>query len=190
MLNTQDFKFGIIQNENDTNVKQFFYPNTWNIENTPQFQRLVIAPESNQIELIIELCKTLPEPFGILYVLVVPRGENEEGRYQIAQPLNHKETEIFLRDFKDYFEKDARHHIWIASIPTNSMLIYDNHNIIYAYGELEKFEKIISEKGLIQKEIIVPVPHVHGYNPTFDVEEERILSKFNWKHFPLTESDY
>ena len=189
-MNPPNFKFGTVENENDTNVKEYFYSNIWSVENAPQYQRLAVAPESNQIELIFELSRILPEPFGILYVLVIPRGGNEEGRYQIAQPLSRQEMESFLNDFKDYFEKDARHHIWIASVPTNSMLIYDNHNIIYAYGELEKFQKVIEEKSLIRQDVIIPVPHVHSYNPKYDVEEKGILSEFQWKHFPLAESDY
>lgn len=67
-MNTQEYKFGIVQNELDQNPKQFFYSNIWNTEKSPQFERLVIAPESNQIDLIIDLSKRLPEPFGILYI--------------------------------------------------------------------------------------------------------------------------
>lgn len=151
---------------------------------------MIIAPETNQIELIIDLTKDMSEPFGVLYVLVVPRGGNEEGRYQVSQPLSRYEMESFLKDFKDFFEKDARHHIWIASIPNNSMLVYDNHNVIYAYGELGEFKKTIHKNGFKEENVVIPVPHVHSYNPKFDKEENRILSIFEWKKFPLVESDY
>lgn len=188
-MQPQNFKFGTIEDEQDLNVKRFSYPNIWSIEQTSETERLIIAPASGQIDLIIELSRILPEPFGILYILSVPRGENDEGRYQSAQPASRAVMETFLNDFRDFFENDARHHVWIASLPSNTMLVYDKHNVIYAYGELAKFKQILLARGLTQGDVSFPVPHVHNYNPKFDTEETRILSYAEWKKFPLAESD-
>jgi hypothetical protein len=189
-MQPQNFKFGTVQDERDTNVKRFFFPNLWNIEKTLGPDRLIIAPASGHIDLIIELSRILPEPFGILYVLAVPRGGNDEGRYQSSAPASRAVMEAFLNNFRDFFENDARHHIWIASLPSNDTLVYDNHNVIYAYGELEKFKRILLNKGLTQGDVSFPVPHVHSYNQKFDVEETRVLSYAEWRKFPLEESDY
>lgn len=189
-MQSQNFKFGTVRDEQDTNAQRFSFPNLWDIEKTSEPARLIIAPESGHIDLIIELSRALPEPFGILYVLVVPRGGNEEGRYQSDAPAGRPAMEPFLSEFRDFFEKDARHHIWIFSLPGRAMLVYDNHNVIYAYGELEKFKEVLDAKGFTQGGVNLPVPHVHLYNPTFDSEETRILSSAGWKKFPLLESDY
>ncbi|CAN5518720.1 hypothetical protein BH10ACI1_BH10ACI1_23860 [soil metagenome] len=184
-----NFKFGTVENEQDLNVKRFSYSNIWNVEKTSDSERLIIAPSSGQIDLIIELSRILPEPFGILYILTVPRGGNEEGRYQSSAPASRAVMESFLNNFRDFFENDARHHIWIASLPSNAMLVYDKHNVIYAYGEIENFKPILLAKGLTQGDVSFPVPHVHSYNPKFDAEETRILSYAEWKKFPLAEND-
>jgi hypothetical protein len=189
-MQTQNFKFGTIQNEQDTNVKQFFYPNLWNIEKTSGPERLIIAPASGYIDLMIELTRILPEPFGILYILAVPRGGNDGGRYQNAQPASRVEMEAFLKSFRDFFESDARHHIWTVSLPSNAMLVYDNHNVIYAYGELENFKQVLLAKDLKRGDVSFPVPHMHNYNPKFDAEETRVLEYAEWKKFPLQENDY
>lgn len=189
LMQPQSFKFGQFQDGNDTKVKQFFYPNIWNIEKFSGTERLIIAPESGQIDLIIELSQILPEPFGILYVLGVPRGGNEEGRYQNKQPVSRAEMEAFLNNFREFFENDARHHIWIVSLPSKSMFVYDKHNVIYAYGELEKFKQILIENDLTQSDVIFPEPHIHSYNPKFDADETRVLTYAEWIKFPLAKGD-
>ena len=189
-MENENYKFGAAQDAAGRDFKRFSFPNLWNIEKTSGPERLAIAPENGHIDLIIELSRALPEPFGVLYVLVVPRGGNEEGRYQSATPANRSGMESFLNEFRLFFENDARHHLWIFSLPSRAMLVYDRHNIVYAYGEREKFERILEAKGFTRGEINLPSPHVHLYNPAFDNDESRILSTAGWKKFPLEESDY
>ncbi|MGI8732180.1 MAG: hypothetical protein ACR2LM_02630 [Pyrinomonadaceae bacterium] len=49
----------------------YSHPNTWASEKTSSPERLIIGPSSDHIELMIKLARILPEPFGILYVLLV-----------------------------------------------------------------------------------------------------------------------
>ena len=181
-----DFKFGRLQ---DTETVPFPYPNIWDVEKGSNYERLVIAPSSNQIDLLLDLTRILPEPFGILYVLIVSRTNHEAGRYQNPQPASRIEMESFLKDFRRFFENDARHHIWVSSLPSSATLVYDNHNVIYAYGQLEKFKHVLASQGLNQGEVRFPVPHTHNYNPMFDSEENRVLSYWKWKQLPLADSD-
>ncbi|MDT5124249.1 MAG: hypothetical protein QOC96_3731 [Acidobacteriota bacterium] len=185
-MEASNFKFGQLQNERTI---PFSYPNLWSVEKTPAYERLVIAPSANHLALLLELTKTLSEPFGILYVLVGSRAVNVEGRYQNPQPASRVEMETFLKEFQDFSEKDARHHVWIASLPDSSTLVYDNHNVIYAYGQLDGFKRVLVAEGLNQGDVRVPVPHTHNYNPMFDAEENRVLSYWDWKHFPLAKGD-
>lgn len=132
----------------------------------------------------------MPEPLGILYVLVVPRGGSEAGRYQTENPVSKKEAEEFLKSFKEYFENDGRHDIWIASMSGSEQLVYDRHNIIYAYGPLPEYEDILLARGLRKVEFVrFPKPHTHNYHAAFDHDELNLLRRWRWKHFPLHESD-
>ena len=65
----------------------YCYPNAWAVEKTSGPDRLVIAPSSGHVELMTKLAGVLPEPFGILYVLLVSRRDNDPGRYPMSIPL-------------------------------------------------------------------------------------------------------
>jgi hypothetical protein len=165
------------------------YSNCWDIEKTTGPERLVIGPESSQVELLIKLARTLAEPFGILYVLLVSRKDNEPARYQCPYPCDRGEMESFFRTFRDFFESDGRHHVWLTSLPDSSTLVYDQHNVIYAYGPLRQFEIVLRDQGMKRGEVSFPIPHSHHYNPEFDDEEQRLLDHWNWRRSPLQESD-
>ena len=165
------------------------YSNCWDIEKTSGPERLVIGPESRQVELLLKLTQTLAEPFGILYVLLVSRNDHEPARYQSPYPCDRGEMESFFRSFTDFFESDGRHHIWVTSLPDSSTLVYDQHNVIYAYGALPEFERVLHNQGLNRGAVGFPVPHSHHYNAEFDEEEQRLLDYWAWRQSPLQEGD-
>jgi hypothetical protein len=167
----------------------YSYPNAWAVEKTSGPDRLVIAPASGHIELMMKLAGVLLEPFGILYVLLVSRRDNDLGRYQCPSPCKREEMESFLREFKEYFESDGRHHIWVVSIPASATLVYDQHNVIYAYGPLAQFKKILHGEGLRENPISFPAPHAHNYNQQFDEQEQKVLDYWDWRKSPLTPDD-
>ena len=151
--------------------------------------RLTIAASNNQIELIIRLISTLSSPFYILYVLVVSRVNNERGRYQ--SPLIETEEELidFLLGYKPYFENDGRHHVWICTVNNSGRLIYDQHNVIFAYGNTKKYLAILDEDGFKESEITIPSPHAHAYNESNDNFEKSLMEIWDWSIFPLSEGD-
>ncbi len=174
---------------NDETVP-YVYPDVWQKQQTTGPERIVFAPASGQTDLIIELTRLLPEPFGILYVLLVPRtGENEPSRYQSGQPCDRNELEAFLNQFRDFFECDGRHHLRIMSLSGQAQIIYDNHNLIYAYGPLDMFVSAAEANGLTQGAAIIPSPHAHHYNAPFDADERALLNYWEWLWFPLAEGD-
>jgi hypothetical protein len=72
------------------------------------------------------------------------------------------------------------------------MLVYDRHNLIYAYGPLPEFVAILMRQGLTEVQpdsIVVPDPHSHHYHPVFDSDAERLLNSLEWKRSPLPEQD-
>lgn len=60
--------------------------------------------------------------------------------------------EGFLREFRAYFESDGRHHIWVSSLQASALqasatLVYDQHDVIYAYGPLESLQGYCRVRG-------------------------------------------
>lgn len=182
----EPYKFGTLQGDDWI---PFAYLNVWEQEKTTGPARLIIAPASGQIELMRKLAEVLPEPFGILYVLLVPRGQGQPGRYQSPVPSSRAELDAFLTQFQEFFERDARHHIWIMSLPASATLVYDNHNVIYAYGPLEKFKQVLKQQGFQEGSVRFPSPHSHNYNVEFDQAEKDVIAYWDWLHFPVAEQD-
>lgn len=183
------FKFGSAATSED--AKQWFYSNVWSTEQTTDNQtRLVIAPTANQVDLLIRLAKAMSGPFLILYVLVVPRTEHDPGRYQSPFSLDEQTVVRFLEDFRLFLELDGRHHLWIAANDGAELLVYDRHNVIYAYGPTTKFELILSEAQLSKvSEIRFPSPHSHHYHSELDTYQSGLISRWDWIQTPLRGQD-
>ena len=154
-------------------------------------ERLVIGPDSNHVDLLIELSGKLKgHPWYILYVLLIPRRNNRPpGRYASPPLDTHEKLSAVLYDFKAFFETDGRHHIWIGSGADDGLLIYDQHNVIFAYGPMDSFENILNTYGFKRQDFWFPSPHAHSYLSTNDAEEERLMAQMHWEYFPLQESD-
>jgi hypothetical protein len=183
------YKFGHL--DASGNKVPYLYQNCWAVEQTTGPARLVIAPTSGYIALITRLASAMQGPFGLLYVLLIPRQGGEEGRYQSPSPLDFPKVETFLWQFQELFEKDSRQDIWVGSIDKSSLLVYDRHNVIYAYGPLEEFEKILTSAGLTKCDAVrFPAPHVHNYNVELDDQARELLSYCQWIRYPLQEMDH
>jgi len=70
------------------------------------------------------------------------------------------------------------------------MLVYDRHNVIYAYGPVERFIATLELEGLTEsKEVRFPNPHAHNYHAEFDSHETAILKNEQWTLSPLRPGD-
>ncbi|CAH0998019.1 hypothetical protein EMA8858_04154 [Emticicia aquatica] len=165
------------------------YGKIFESEKTSLYQRLKIAADINQIDLMLKLCENMSPPYYILYVLVVPRYGHEQGRYQSRPIENIKELRLFLNRYKDYFETDGRHHVWIGTTQNSGLLIYDHHNVILAYGQLDSYIASLQKLGFQEMLFSFPVPHAHRYNTDNDMIEDQILQHWEWTIFPVTKED-
>ncbi|KAB1159745.1 hypothetical protein F7018_05400 [Tenacibaculum aiptasiae] len=148
-----------------------------------------IATSKNQIELLSDLLNDLEPPFYILYVLVVSRIGQKLGRYQSPIFETKKELTKFLNQYRKYFETDARHHIWIGTVENTGLLVYDQHNVIFAYGNVENYRNRLNKNKYKEQNFTFPVPHGHLYHEENDKYERSILKEFDWEIFPLQEND-
>jgi len=182
------YKFGYL--DSSKLPAPFEYDHTWAIEQTSGPARLIIAPRCGQIELMRALLDKMAEPFQVLYVFLVPRTERMPGRYQGPHELRRTELDAFLNRFETFFEGDGRHDLWIRSATDSSLLVYDQHNVIYAYGPLESFKGSLASLGLREVPAIrFPDPHVHNYRAEFEADPDALLDYWEWKVTPLTEHD-
>jgi hypothetical protein len=66
-------------------------------------------------------------------------------------------------------------------------LVYDNHDLIYSYGNDDEVVALLKARGFDEGNPIIPSPHVHCYNQEFDTKEDDIMKYFEWIEFPLQE---
>jgi hypothetical protein len=117
-------------------------------------------------------------------VLSVP-SLSEPGRYQLEGWLSMEELRAFLEPYREYLEGDARHHLWVHSHESNATLVYDKHDLIYAYGPLTCYLEVLDKHGLQEGEFELPFPHYHSYYPEFDPLEHQIVTRHSWKRTPI-----
>jgi len=167
------------------------YQDRWRLEKTTGPDRLVVAPRRHgHVNALLDMAKTLREPFGILYVLLLPRTDSHApGRYQSPSPTDWADTEAFVTRFRDYFEGDGRHGLWLMSLPDSATLVYDQHDLIYAYGPLDQYRDVLSQRGFEEGAAAIPAPHQHRYNAEFDASEQELMAYWDWRHFPLKAGD-
>jgi hypothetical protein len=151
--------------------------------------RIVAAPDRDQVGLLIDLARTLPEPFHLIYVSLATRGLRPTGRYQSARPLRRGELEALLSGFRQFLEQDGRHHLWIGCAGEPSTLVYDQHQLLLLYGRLEDYATVLRAAGMGEGPVLQPEPHRHLVHEPFDAAENDLLGSMGWTWNPLEPED-
>jgi len=168
---------------------EYDYGNVFAIEKAGTVDRLAIGPSANQIAVMLRLAESWGGEYYLLYILLLSRGEKEDGRYQ-SPLLSFEQVNRFCRIFGDFLETDGRHHFWIASIDRRGLLVYDQHNMIWAYGDLESYTRILAELSFKPGAVDVPFPHAHHFHVENDDYVLQMLDNRDWQHSPLQPGDY
>ncbi|RZK59678.1 MAG: hypothetical protein EOO59_07505 [Hymenobacter sp.] len=158
-------------------------------EDTPHYARLKIGASTDGTGLLLRLSDCLPPPFYCLYVLVIGRGGSPAGRYQSPLLSSRAALTDFVLEYKHLLEHDGRHHLWIGTPDGSATLVYDKHNLVYAYGPLAAFRQQLLALGYVEQAVEIPYPHAHSYAPENDAATEELLQYWEWQHFPLQETD-
>lgn len=173
----------------DGTQSEYRYPDVYDIEQTTGPARLVIAPSGNHVELLLELARCWQGHYYLLYVLLASRTGHQVGRYQSPHVLDAADLAIFLSEYADFLEGDGRHSFWIGSPDEEGTLVYDSHNLLYGYGPLGAYTRVLDDCGLRRGSVSIPSPHSHRYNVEYDAMERRLLAQWNWTRFPLQDGD-
>ena len=102
--------------------------------------RAWLLARDGEIPLILDLCREMEGPFGILYVQLISRGGVGEGRYQNSSPVEYGVLAQFLNKFRAFIEQDGRLNLWVMSTSGEGQFIFDHHNMIYANGDLDRVQ--------------------------------------------------
>jgi hypothetical protein len=165
------------------------YPQVFVREKTTGPIRLKIAVSGAGADLLLQLAAVLGEPFSVLYLLLVPRGGSAEGRYQ-SPWMNRAELTDLFSDLAPFCDQDGRHHVWLFSDPERATLVYDHHNVIYAYGPIEDFVRLLEAAGYVEaRELSFPAPHRHSFHAEFDAAERKLVALPGWTRSPLLPED-
>jgi hypothetical protein len=106
-----------------------------------------------------------------------------------ARLLLWRELDAFLDEFGAFLVADARFDLWISSPSSDSRIVWDEHNLGYAYGPLDSFESTIKGLGFTTGRPRIPVPHSHKFHPRYDPEAESLLAHVAWRYSPLRPED-
>lgn len=136
------------------------------------------------------LLTLLPPPYWVLYVLIVPAApDTEAGRYQSPSPLGREEFDSFLDRYGPFLESDGRHDLWIKSVNDPELLVYDRHEIVYAYGDLDRLRTVLEVEGYVPGEVAIPNPHSHHYHRENNEDQRRLFESYGWVYMPLRPDD-
>lgn len=167
----------------------FEYGNVFTREVVRGVERLRIALDDGHQGFIRTVASCLTGPFQLLYVLHTSRTDAQLGRYESPE-LNAEAVHVFLDRFGGFLSDDGRHDLWVRSHGDDATIVWDRHNLIFAYGPLDVFESALLERGVrASAPPSIPDPHVHHYHPERDGEERALLQAFDWNVKPLRESD-
>ena len=173
----------------DNREIEYSHPAQYQVEiMSSDTHRLVIGVPGGDHLILLKLIGNLPGPFSALYILHTPRGEGPIGRYQ-SPTLSHQELVSFLGEFGQFLGHDARSDFWVHCFETGATIVWDRHNLIFAYGSLADYEQTLRELGFTNGAPAIPSPHVHHYHSGYDPVAKTLLTAYDWQHSPLRAED-
>lgn len=151
-------------------------------------KRLVAGVPGGDPTVFASLVDRLEPPYFLLYILHTPRGEGKAGRYQSPE-LNAKKLHAFLEKFAPFLSADSRYDLWAYSPSDKATVVWERHNLIYAYDLLQPFLTTLLGLGFTEGVPSIPSPHIHHYREEFDKYAAELLSAFAWQCTPLEMED-
>jgi hypothetical protein len=169
-------------------VEPFRHANTFAREKTTGPERLRIGPRGGHAYLVEMLAQCAEPPYKLLYVLHTTRTGATLGRYE-SPWLELPELQDFFKRFGDFLAQDSRHDLWLLGAGTKGTIVWDRHDLVYAYGPLERYITLLEAGGFREGWPSWPVPHVHHYHEEWDDAERLMLKYFEWIRTDLRRED-
>ena len=176
-------KFGVPGDE------PYPWPKVWQREKTTGPERLRIACADAPVDLLLALAGATGHVEGFLLYVVARPVHVAKGRYQSPR-LSLEKTSALLGRFRRFLESDGRHHVWIAFPPSPDLVVYDHHNLLFAYGALESYESVLRTRGYSTGSVRISVPHTHHFHSELSGEEDALLASLPWIRSPERPGDH
>ena len=155
-------------------------------------ERLKIGLRGGQSTVLRVLGAALTPPYRLLYLLHTSLTTSPLGRYE-SPDLDGPDLENFCRQFGAFIAEDARHDVWLQSLPDGGPVVIDRYNMVYAYGPLDRIASILRKGGVVEvapwAAPSVPYPHALHYHPEFNALETEVLAALPWIRKPLRDTD-
>jgi len=159
----------------DTEWSRASYLDQFAEEPTTGPPRLVISCSRSPLATVKRLAAVLDGPFLLLWILHTPGTAVARGRYQ-SPPLSKEDLDALLTEFGAFFEGDARGDVWLHT-NTPATVVYECHDLIYAYGPLDQFAQTLTDAGFSKGRPSIPAPHAHVYHHEFDPAETNLAAR-------------
>jgi hypothetical protein len=171
-----------------TAEQEYRHGHRYEREKTNGRERLRIGPERDAIQLMLALAECIAAPVFVLYVLHAPLAGSEAARYDSPNMDRNKLAE-FIWKFSEFFQRDARHDLWISRADGKELVVLDSHGLLFAYGPLEQYTAVLLEHGLKEGTVAIPAPHTHRYHEQFHPDEVEVVRYFDWSRSRLVPGD-
>jgi hypothetical protein len=169
-------------------VEPYQHANTFIREKTHGIERVLIGPRGGHRFLVEMLAATIGPPYKVLYVLHTSRTGARLARYE-SPVLEPDELRTFLARYGDFIAQDSRHDLWVAARGGAGTIVWDRHDLVYAYGPLDAYVSILEQGGLREGWPNTNLSHAHYYHAEWDDTERSILREFEWIVSPLHPED-
>ncbi|HEY2375205.1 MAG TPA: hypothetical protein VGH98_04465 [Gemmatimonadaceae bacterium] len=169
-------------------LETFHHANTFAREKTSGPERLRVGPRGGQRYLFEQLAACVGPPHKLLYVLHTTRTDAELGRYE-SPWLESGELSAFLNRFGDFVSQDSRHDLWVLCDAGGGTIVWDRHDLMYAYGPLERYTMLLESGGFREGWPTIPASHAHLYNAEWDDAERALLAHYEWRRTKLRPDD-
>ena len=149
--------------------------------------RLIVTPDKDHVKMMLNLLAGEHKNHRYSIVFYLIGSFREDGsKCQPAKTLSWGELESFCEKYLDYLETDAWHNFGIRDAETKETVIYDHHNILYVFGNLEEKIKILENNGYKKVEkIVLPRPCTFIYHPENAAIAQEIKTNNEWIFTPV-----
>ena len=141
---------------------------------------LEIVTDQSPIGLFLQLLQVFPEPYTIIYDLVSPQTELEEGSYVWEDELSTTDLINLIEPKAAYLENDARHRLACHVNALALTLVLDEHNVVKSLPADGRIVMKLGELGFIQQRFEIPFPHSHPIHSQYNGIEDEWLSDDRW----------
>jgi hypothetical protein len=164
------------------------YGNVYEAQERDGRRRLFVGADDEHVDLVIALTAHWTGVCYLAYALIVPRGEAEPGRYE-APAISRDGIVTFLERSRRLLSEDARHEVWLSCPATRQMLVWDRHDRIWIYNDVEQPTAVLGARGFrpgAQRQLRA---HQHHYHPEFDADARALHASMAWTRSPLQPGD-